>query len=81
MLRVSSISTLVDCSCNYCGISCKEHLIYRLQNVTICDLICNKAKHFWQNICDLIHEKGPLLKHLKNSFVYTQLLCMYNYSC
>ena len=34
---------------------------------------------FWQNICDLICEKGPLLKHLKNSFfphtfdIYRQL--------
>ena len=34
--------------------------------------------YFWQDICDQICEKEPLLKHLKNSFVYIQLLYMHS---
>ena len=41
--------------------------------------------YFCQNICDLIYEKGSLLKHLKKQFCihicsYHEKLCIYIYS-
>ena len=47
--------------------------------ICVCDRLAIRD-HFHETISDLICEKGLLLKHLKNSFVYIQLLYIHNYS-
>ena len=51
----------------------KVHVHVYIANMYICDWI---KDHFCQNICDMIYDKGSLLKCLLNSFVYTYAVTM-----